>query len=178
MTDDDAATAVCLECGERFTRAYRGLPSRGIRAATGSARRRHTGRRYCSDACKQIGYRRRRAFERTRAYHPTSLRKREKRTVTLSPPPALQATVTLAEIRKEIQCPPRPKKRGSPRFWRWCERLDGSGDLYCDTEITMEHVARIVRRDGLFHLAKPALPMTWETRAKAERGVRELLRAR
>src|SRR5262249_8964235 len=46
--------------------------------------------------------------------------------------------------------------------WRWYDRLDGSSDLYCDTETTTAHVARIVRRDGSFHLAKPALPMSWQ----------------
>src|SRR5215468_7822454 len=118
-TDDQAATAVCLECDKRFTKSYRGLPSRGIKAATGRERRLHDGRRYCSARCRQIGYRRRRALELGRAYHPTSLRK-WKRTVTLSHPPAtLQAIVTLAEIPKEIQTPARLKKRGSGRLWHW-----------------------------------------------------------
>jgi len=177
MTADDAATATCEVCDKRFERAYRGLPQRGIGAATGRARRRHDGGRYCSRACQQIAYRTRRAFEAGKAYHPTSLRKR-KRTVTLShTPTTLQATVTLAEIPKQIQTPASAKKRGLGIVWRWCERLDGSGDLYRDTEITTAHVARIVRRDGLFHLAKPALHRTWETRDKAQREVKKLLKA-
>src|SRR5262249_22471506 len=72
--------------------------------------------------------------------------------------------------------PCKGKKRGLGIVWRWCERLDGSGDLYRDSETSMEHMARIVRRDGLFHLAKPVLHRTWETREKAERGVRKLLK--
>ena len=68
-----------------------------------------------------------------------------------------------------------PRESKEP-LWRWYERLDGSGDLYRDTETTMAHVARIVPRDGRFHLTKPLLGATWQTRAEAERGVRKLLR--
>src|SRR5262249_10501970 len=145
MTDTDAAmTATCLECGKRFKRGYRALPNRGVRTAAAGARRWHAGGQYCCAAHRQIGYRRRKAIEKGLAYHPTSLKKRP-RSVTLShPPTTLQASVTLGEIHKEIQGPATAKKRGVGHVWRWYERLDGSHDLYHDTEADTHHVARII----------------------------------
>ena len=112
MTFVDAATAVCLECGKRFTRAFRG--------STRHRQRRHTGGLYCSAAHRQIGYRRRRAIEQGRTYHAASLRKRPRRkalndSVRLTPSPH-RVNVTLGEIRKDIQDPASAKKRYQAPF--------------------------------------------------------------
>jgi hypothetical protein len=65
----------------------------------------------------------------------------------------------------------RPK--GGLALWRWYQRLDGSSDLYCDTETSMRHVARIVRRDGQYFCAKPSgMTDAWATCAAAQRAVR------
>jgi hypothetical protein len=176
-TDDNAMTTTCLECGKRFERGYRGQPQRGIRTAAGRERRRHTGGEYCCDAHRQIGYRRRKAIREGRPYHATSL-KRRPRGVTLSrPPTTLQTSVTLAEIRKEIQGPAITKKRGLPRAWRWYERLDGSGDLYCDVEdVGSHHMGRIVRAGDGYRATKPVMAETWATRKAAENAVRNQVR--
>lgn len=65
------------------------------------------------------------------------------------------------------------------RLWRWYERLDGSGDLYCDIEgESSRHVARLVRDGGRYRLTKPAHLATeaWDTRADAEKAVRNKLK--
>src|SRR5262249_30041057 len=98
--------------------------------------------------------------------------------VTLShPPTTLQASVTLGEIHKEIQGPATAKKRGVGHVWRWYERLDGSHDLYHDTEADTHHVARIIRRDGGYCLTKPgAFASTiWTDCGAARRAARQLL---
>ena len=67
--------------------------------------------------------------------------------VTLRPsdtPPL--APVTLTE----------PISPASKPRWRWYERLDGSCDLYCDSEMNTRHVARIVWRNGSYRLDKPS----------------------
>ena len=63
-------------------------------------------------------------------------------------------------------------------LWRWYERLDGSCDLYCDTERTMRHMARIVRRSRRYQLAKPSdlTSAVWTERLVAQRAVRSLIR--
>ena len=82
---------------------------------------------YCSDTCRKAASRQRQAKER-----PRDVR---------------ESLVTLTEPIPRVSKPP---------SWRWYERLDGSCDLYRDTETTMRHVARIVRRNGGYRLDKPS----------------------
>src|SRR5262249_25781105 len=88
--------------------------------------------------------------------------------VTLSPaatPPLAPVTLTASIL------------SASEPAWRWYGRLDGSCDLYADTETTTRHVARLVRRDGRYRLTKPAhlATITWAEHAAAQDAVCNLV---
>ena len=95
---------------------------------------------YCSDTCRKAASRQRQAKERPRDVRESLV------TLTPADTPPL-APVTLTEPIPRVSKPP---------SWRWYERLDGSCDLYRDTETTTRHVARIVRRNGGYRLDKPS----------------------
>ena len=88
--------------------------------------------------------------------------------VTLSATPAPSpASITLKT----------PEIRASKPSWQWRERLDGSCDLYRDTETDTRHVARIVRKLNYYYCAKPAGQNTrWPDRPSALSAVRHMVR--
>ena len=126
--------------------------------------KRSTGR-YCSDACRKAASRKRQspingAVEQAE--------KAQDGLVTLNPvdtPPLVPVTLTVSIL---------PALEPA---WRWYERLDGSCDLYADTETTTRHVARLIRRDGRYRLTKPAhlATITWAEHAAAQDAVCNLV---
>src|SRR5262249_2703449 len=116
---------------------------------------------YCSGACKQAAYRRRKDIA---ADVPASARKRRAEKVRLFPrvgsgtraenivpPTHVRGSVTRAEKAQENQSVTRPfftteatlrRPRASDFHYHWCERLDGSLDLYRDAkdDSSTEHV--------------------------------------
>jgi len=124
--------------------------------------KRSTGR-YCSDACRKAASRKRQspingAVEQAE--------KAQDGLVTLNPvdtPPLVPVTLKT------------PEPWGF--FWRWYDRLDGSCDLYRDSDTTMRHVARIVGRNGCYHLDKPSnlISTVWTERLAAQDAVRSLI---
>ena len=122
---------------------------------------------YCSDACRKAASRKRGLPTNGAGQRPGEA---VEGLVTLTPsdtPPL--APVTLTE----------PISRApDSALWRWYERLDGSCDLYRDTETTMRHKARIIRRGSRYQLVKPSdlTSAVWTERLVAQRAVRSLVR--
>jgi hypothetical protein len=135
--------------------------------------------RYCSDRCRK-------AASRARLAARTPLRG------AVSASSGVTGFFGGTDTLSGVTSPPRPidiieefstrktvlgRPKGSPVLWRWYQRLDGSSDLYCDTETSMRHVARIVRRDGQYFCAKPSgMPDAWATCAAAQLAVRSKLK--
>ena len=122
---------------------------------------------YCSDACRKAASRKRGLPTNGAGQRPGEA---VEGLVTLTPsdtPPL--APVTLTE----------PISRApDSALWRWYERLDGSCDLYCDTERTTRHVARVVWRNGSYRLDKPSglTSEVWADCRAAWDAVRSLVR--
>jgi hypothetical protein len=163
------ASTLCRECGERFQVKPR--------AGRDTYRRRSTNRppaypfaRYCSQKCRKAASRKR-LLDRS-GVTDTPVGSAGRSGVT-SPS---QNTETIEVFSPEKTVLDQPK--GRLTLWRWYQRLDGSCDLYCDSEMTTRHVARIARRGGCYRLAKPSdlTSAVWTERPAAERAVRNLLR--
>ena len=160
-----STSTTCRYCGDRFTVQPR--------AGRNTARRRggpgkvsYPLARYCSSRCKMAASRARRIPS---SAVTESHGGRVYRSAVTSPQLPIENT---NEFRAKKTGPGRLK--GCLTFWRWYERLDGSSDLYCDTETTMRHVARVVRNGGRFRLVKPLTNETWLTRKEAHSAGRKL----
>jgi hypothetical protein len=149
------ATAVCPECGERFSRGRYG--NRFQRSDTPL----HERGRYCKPSCRQAAYRRRKAI---RNDVPHSQRNAPRSVTPDGEGTDVRRSVTTLEIQQRFQEALPPEKESLGTVWRWYERLDGSSDLYCDElGVGSRHVARIVRDGAGFRMAKPG-DLTAETR--------------
>src|SRR5262249_49561304 len=157
-------STTCRQCGERFQVKPR--------AGRDTYRRRKPGdptyplARYCSSGCKQAAYRRRSAVTNT-PVGTTAF------SAVTSPSRHIENTNEFLSKKTVLG-----RREERLTFWRWYERLDGSYDLYRDTETDMCHVARIVRRDGRYQLVKPAhlTSAVWTDRLAAQRAVRGLIK--
>ena len=153
----------CRQCGETFTPALRA--GKDTRRGRLDRVRSLTAAQFCSARCKQANY-------RWRKSHVLSRNGNGGLTAPFS-----AVTRPLENIENTSEFSTISEGARRPQ-WRWCERLDGSCDLYCDTETNMRHVARIVRRDGHYRLAKPSdlASAVWTERQGAQRAVRNLVR--
>src|SRR5262245_57039952 len=163
---EHSTSTTCRHCGERF----RVLP----RAGRNTKRRQGEGRkvsypfaRYCSSRCRKAASRKRSSA------------------VTLGDGgivPRSAVTLPAEHIENISEFSAKKTVLGQPKgrltFWRWYKRLDGSSDLYCDTQTAMRHMARIVRRDGHYCLVKPSdlTSAVWADLSAAQHAVRNLVR--
>ena len=162
-------STTCRQCGERFTvqpRAGRNTQRR----RGGSRKISYPLARYCSSRCKM-------AASRARRIPSSAVTKADGgsygRSAVTSPKQHIENTNEFLTKKTVLGQP-----KGRLTFWRWYERLDGSCDLYRDTETTMRHMARIIRRGSRYQLVKPSdlTSAVWTERLVAQRAVRSLVR--
>jgi hypothetical protein len=172
-----AATAVCAnpDCNERFA-----VPRHSGRYQR-TSKRRIKSARYCSPSCRQAVYIARRAI---RAGVPHSERHRAFRGARTSVTQSADSTNVRTSVTHALQdidftSKNRGQKTSPGWHFVWCERLDGSLDLYCDTDVTSRQLARVVRRDGRYRLSEPSdlPPLEWATKKAAQQAVCKLVAA-